>query len=105
MKRASDKCLREKRKTINGDDIISALSDLGFEKFIDPLKLYLKRLRDNSKSDIYGDEEKTIINDYSGINSSDRAVLMQDQMQNENLEHLMMIPDNTFNFPDFGSLK
>ena len=43
---ASDKCQREKRKTINGDDILWAMSTLGFDKYIDPLKLYLARYRE-----------------------------------------------------------
>lgn len=40
---ASDKCQREKRKTINGDDILWAMSTLGFDKYIEPLKVYLSR--------------------------------------------------------------
>ena len=40
---ASDKCQREKRKTINGDDILWAMNTLGFDKYIDPLKNYLAR--------------------------------------------------------------
>lgn len=43
---ASDKCQREKRKTINGDDILWAMSTLGFDKYIDPLKHYLARYRE-----------------------------------------------------------
>lgn len=43
---ASDKCQREKRKTINGDDIIWAITTLGFEDYVAPLKLYLSRYRD-----------------------------------------------------------
>jgi nuclear transcription Y subunit beta len=43
---ASDKCQREKRKTINGDDILWAMSTLGFDKYIDPLKQYLARYRE-----------------------------------------------------------
>ena len=43
---ASDKCLREKRKTINGDDIIWAITTLGFDNYVDPLKCYLQRYRD-----------------------------------------------------------
>ncbi|VVA99160.1 unnamed protein product [Arabis nemorensis] len=35
---ASDKCQREKRKTINGDDIIWAITTLGFEDYVAPLK-------------------------------------------------------------------
>nr|KYP43930.1 Nuclear transcription factor Y subunit B-8 [Cajanus cajan] len=43
---ASDKCQREKRKTINGDDLLWAMATLGFEDYIDPLKIYLKTYRD-----------------------------------------------------------
>ncbi|KAG6758450.1 hypothetical protein POTOM_038798 [Populus tomentosa] len=41
---ASDKCQKEKRKTINGDDLLWAMATLGFEEYIDPLKVYLARL-------------------------------------------------------------
>ncbi|XP_022887316.1 nuclear transcription factor Y subunit B-1-like isoform X1 [Olea europaea var. sylvestris] len=43
---ASDKCKREKRKTINGDDLLWAMVILGFEDYIDPLKVYLARYRE-----------------------------------------------------------
>lgn len=43
---ASDKCLKEKRKTINGDDLLCAMSTLGFEEYIEPLKLYLQKFRE-----------------------------------------------------------
>lgn len=43
---ASDKCQREKRKTINGDDLLWAMATLGFEDYIDPLKIYLSRYRE-----------------------------------------------------------
>ncbi|KAK4281444.1 hypothetical protein QN277_012937 [Acacia crassicarpa] len=43
---ASDKCQREKRKTINGDDLLWAMATLGFEEYIDPLKIYLARYRE-----------------------------------------------------------
>ncbi|MCO5576736.1 hypothetical protein L7F22_030553 [Adiantum nelumboides] len=43
---ASDKCQREKRKTINGDDLLWAISTLGFEDYVDPLKLYLSKFRE-----------------------------------------------------------
>uniref|UniRef100_A0A0R0KL05 Transcription factor CBF/NF-Y/archaeal histone domain-containing protein n=1 Tax=Glycine max TaxID=3847 RepID=A0A0R0KL05_SOYBN len=44
--RASDKCQREKRKTINGDDLLWAMATLGFEDYMDPLKIYLTRYRE-----------------------------------------------------------
>ncbi|KAE8713207.1 Nuclear transcription factor Y subunit B-10 [Hibiscus syriacus] len=43
---ASDKCQKEKRKTINGDDLLWAMAALGFEDYIDPLKVYLTRYRE-----------------------------------------------------------
>ena len=43
---ASDKCMQEKRKTINGDDLLWAMSTLGFDKYVEPLKLYLSKYRD-----------------------------------------------------------
>lgn len=43
---ASDKCQREKRKTINGDDIIWAITTLGFEDYVAPLKVYLCKYRE-----------------------------------------------------------
>jgi len=44
---ASDKCRQEKRKTINGDDVIWALASLGFEKYVEPLKAYLHKWRES----------------------------------------------------------
>eukprot|EP01018_Ginkgo_biloba_P021324 Gb_08726 [translate_table: standard] len=43
---ASDKCQREKRKTINGDDLLWAMSTLGFEDYVEPLKIYLHKYRE-----------------------------------------------------------
>uniref|UniRef100_A0A0D6R187 Transcription factor CBF/NF-Y/archaeal histone domain-containing protein n=1 Tax=Araucaria cunninghamii TaxID=56994 RepID=A0A0D6R187_ARACU len=43
---ASDKCQREKRKTINGDDLLWAMSTLGFEEYVEPLKIYLHKYRE-----------------------------------------------------------
>ncbi|XP_072973314.1 nuclear transcription factor Y subunit B-1-like [Typha angustifolia] len=43
---ASDKCQREKRKTINGDDLLWAMTTLGFDKYVGPLKLYLNKYRE-----------------------------------------------------------
>ncbi|XP_022971106.1 nuclear transcription factor Y subunit B-3-like [Cucurbita maxima] len=43
---ASDKCQREKRKTINGDDLLWAMTTLGFEEYVEPLKSYLQKYRE-----------------------------------------------------------
>ena len=47
---ASDKCIQEKRKTINGDDLLYAMSTLGFDKYVEPLKLYLQKYREATRS-------------------------------------------------------
>lgn len=43
---ASDRCLREKRKTINGEDILYSMYDLGFENYAEVLKIYLAKYRE-----------------------------------------------------------
>lgn len=43
---ASDKCHKEKRKTVNGDDICWALGTLGFDDYAEPLRRYLHRFRE-----------------------------------------------------------
>lgn len=46
---ACEKCLSERRKTISGDDLMYAMNTLGFDKYIEPLRVYLQRYRDLSK--------------------------------------------------------
>ncbi|EYU39556.1 hypothetical protein MIMGU_mgv1a014203mg [Erythranthe guttata] len=56
---ASDKCQKEKRKTINGDDLLWAMATLGFEEYIAPLKAYLARYRElegDTKGSVRGAE-------------------------------------------------
>ena len=48
---ASDKCMQEKRKTINGDDLLWAMSTLGFDKYVEPLKTYLMKYREAIRGD------------------------------------------------------
>ncbi|CAA2958862.1 nuclear transcription factor Y subunit B-4-like [Olea europaea var. sylvestris] len=43
---ASDKCHKENRKTVNGDDICWALSTLGFDNFSDIMLRYLHKFRE-----------------------------------------------------------
>eukprot|EP00898_Chlorokybus_atmophyticus_P000408 jgi/Chlat1/1368/Chrsp119S00077 len=51
---ASDKCQREKRKTVNGDDLLWAMSTLGFEDYVEPLKIYLHKYREGEKASLNG---------------------------------------------------
>lgn len=45
---ASEKCQQEKRKTVNGEDILFAMTSLGFENYGEALKIYLARYREVS---------------------------------------------------------
>lgn len=42
---AAERCALEKRKTINGEDILFAMHHLGFDPYIEPLTQYLKLIR------------------------------------------------------------
>ncbi|KAJ1882866.1 transcriptional activator hap3 [Coemansia sp. RSA 1722] len=46
---ASDRCHQEKRKTINGEDILWAMQSLGFENYTEALKIYLNKYRESVK--------------------------------------------------------
>lgn len=48
---AAERCSLEKRKTINGEDILFAMSTLGFDNYVEPLKLYLQKYRESVKCD------------------------------------------------------
>lgn len=44
--KASEKCQQEKRKTVNGEDILFAMTSLGFENYAEALKIYLSKYRE-----------------------------------------------------------
>lgn len=46
---AADRCLTEKRKTISGEDLLWSLQTLGFDNYIEPLRVYLAKFRDQAK--------------------------------------------------------
>nr|GMD45369.1 nuclear transcription factor Y subunit B-4-like [Ipomoea batatas]GMD48130.1 nuclear transcription factor Y subunit B-4-like [Ipomoea batatas] len=43
---ASDKCHKENRKTVNGDDIVWALSSLGLDNYAEAMTRYLHKFRE-----------------------------------------------------------
>lgn len=47
---ASERCQNEKRKTINGEDILYAMVTLGFDNYVEPLTLYLHKYREVNES-------------------------------------------------------
>ncbi|KAK3393012.1 histone-fold-containing protein [Podospora didyma] len=52
---ASEKCHQEKRKTVNGEDILFAMTSLGFENYSEALKIYLAKYREQQSQSNRGD--------------------------------------------------
>lgn len=43
---ANDRCQREQRKTITAEDVLWAMSKLGFDDYVEPLSFYLQKYRE-----------------------------------------------------------
>ncbi|ODQ80241.1 hypothetical protein BABINDRAFT_26753, partial [Babjeviella inositovora NRRL Y-12698] len=43
---AAERCQAEKRKTLNGEDLLNSFRDLGFENYAETLKIYLAKYRE-----------------------------------------------------------
>ncbi|KAG4983420.1 hypothetical protein JHK82_028257 [Glycine max] len=54
---ASDKCHKENRKTVNGDDICWALSSLGFDNYAEAIGRYLHKYRQAEREKINHDKK------------------------------------------------
>ncbi|XP_052202770.1 nuclear transcription factor Y subunit B-6 isoform X2 [Diospyros lotus] len=54
---ANERCQREQRKTITAEDVLWAMSKLGFDDYIEPLTVYLNRYREfeGDRGSIRGD--------------------------------------------------
>ncbi|KAA8548495.1 hypothetical protein F0562_000238 [Nyssa sinensis] len=76
---ASEKCRKERRKTVNGDDVCRALGTLGFDDYSGPLKRYLDRYRelegDRANQDkVSNNEEKEEPSSYGASQSQRRNI-------------------------------
>ncbi|KAL2236539.1 nuclear transcription factor Y subunit B-5-like [Sesamum indicum] len=80
---ASDKCHKEKRKTVNGDDICWALGSLGFDEYAQSLKRYLSKYREaegervNQNRAHYSGHEEIRIDDSSNGRAAPVALRVQ----------------------------
>jgi histone H3/H4 len=61
---ASEKCQQEKRKTVNGEDILFAMTSLGFENYAEALKIYLSKYRETQSA--RGDNQRPPSAGYGG---------------------------------------
>ncbi|KAG7839813.1 hypothetical protein KL942_003424 [Ogataea angusta] len=55
---AAEKCALEKRKTLNGEDILFSMYSLGFENYAETLKIYLAKYRQYELSESEARREK-----------------------------------------------
>ncbi|EEF49857.1 nuclear transcription factor Y subunit B-4 [Ricinus communis] len=55
---ASDKCHKENRKTVNGDDICWALSSLGFDNYAEAIVRYLHKFREAEREKVINNQSK-----------------------------------------------
>lgn len=55
---AVDRCQAEKRKTLNGEDVLYAMYSLGFENYAEALKIYLTKYREAERLDADARREK-----------------------------------------------
>ena len=63
---AAERCSQEKRKTINGEDILFAMSNLGFDNYVEPLKIFLQKYRESVKCDT-----RIAVNEFPAGNDGD----------------------------------
>lgn len=70
---ASDKCHKENRKTVNGDDICWALTALGFDNYAEVLVRYLHKYREAER------EKANQISKGSDNNNNNNHITIADQ--------------------------
>lgn len=102
---ASDKCLQEKRKTINGDDLLWAMSTLGFDKYIDPLKLYLSKYRDSVKGEKPEKKPSAASMRKSDQGSSSSTSNQQQQQQHHNMPMNSLLNMNNNTNPHMNTMN
>ncbi|KAH6810319.1 nuclear factor Y [Perilla frutescens var. frutescens] len=87
---ASDKCQREKRKTINGDDILWAITTLGFEDYVNPLKIYLAKYRDieGEKLNVPKQQQRGMQHDHNNPYNNNNNNNNNSNSNNNNNNHL-----------------
>ncbi|TMW53914.1 hypothetical protein DOY81_000971, partial [Sarcophaga bullata] len=77
---AIERSMSENRKTVNGDDLLYAFSNLGFDNYVEPLSLYLHKYREATKCDRNLLSEGSMLQDdsssdirYSGASSTQNS--------------------------------
>lgn len=68
---AAEKCRLEKRKTLNGEDVLDAFRNLGFENYAEALRIYLAKYRQNEMAEHGGRKPKERTRDRPGVRLED----------------------------------
>ncbi|PRQ42219.1 putative transcription factor Hap3/NF-YB family [Rosa chinensis] len=97
---ASDKCHKENRKTVNGDDICWALSALGFDNYAEATTRYLHKFREAERERLAANQSNVNINTSSSspleIREEDQPIYLSGT-QTPNLEfRILEKGDNSF---------
>ncbi|XP_008223170.1 PREDICTED: nuclear transcription factor Y subunit B-5-like [Prunus mume] len=79
---ASEKCRKERRKTVNGDDVSWALGALGFDDYTAPLRRFLHRYREKEGERISSSANNNNENNQDKANNN-----TEDQQQRILLNH------------------
>ncbi|KAF5736968.1 Nuclear transcription factor Y subunit B-5 [Tripterygium wilfordii] len=75
---ASEKCKKERRKTINGDDVCWAMGALGFDDYAVPLRRYLYKYRESEGEKINNQDNQNEEKDQEEPTSSHRSLSNRD---------------------------
>lgn len=82
---ASDKCHKENRKTVNGDDICWALSSLGFDDYAEAIVRYLHKYREHESERANYKQETSKARDVTGQHDHEDKVEGDDDDEEEGL--------------------
>ncbi|XP_058449503.1 uncharacterized protein LOC131429419 [Malaya genurostris] len=91
---ASERCHTEKRKTINGEDILWAMYTLGFDNYVEPLKLYLMKYRESTKTERSSPEHSP--EPYDAVDQDFNSVQTPTASSNVSTDVIFQSSDGTF---------
>ncbi|CAH8459053.1 unnamed protein product [Heterobilharzia americana] len=93
---AADKCQTEKRKTINGEDILCAMNTLGFDNYIEPLRAFLVKFREISKLESCFIDESPVPNTVSTVSPAvGSAVILTPTLLSTSSSSLTSMPSRS----------
>jgi histone H3/H4 len=93
---ASDRCLIDKRKTINGEDLIHSLSALGFDHYKNILKVYLEKYRESQKISPYANNLNNNENNKDSEKIKDLNINKEKEKNSNNENNNMDEIDNDY---------